>query len=135
MAPGRRTRSRMSKLSKTVTVLVLVLTLGLHWTILQSVAWLSMIVRYSQHYPLRQAITMTFDGQHPCSICVFVSQGRHQEQQQGQPQQLTVQKLESVSFEPVAFIFPPTAADLPESSSAIPAGRSDAPPSPPPRFA
>jgi hypothetical protein len=124
----------MSKLSKTVMVLVLVLTLGLHWTILQSVAWLSMIVRYSQHYPLRRAITMTFDGQHPCSICVFVSQGRHQEQQQDK-QQITIQKLESVAFEPLAFTFQTAAPPLTASPDYVLAGRSEAPPSPPPRCA
>ena len=123
----------MLKLSKTITVLILVLTLGLHWAFLQSVAWLSMIVRYSQEYPLRQAITMTFDGQHPCSICVFVSQGRHQEQQQGQPRQITLQRLESVAFEPLLLPLPPVDREWPAPPLLVLAQRAEAPPSPPPR--
>lgn len=125
----------MSKLSKTVTVLLLVLTLGLHWGILQSAAWLSMIVRYSQQYPVHQAIVMTFDGQHPCSICVFVSQGRDAEQQQSQDQQLTIQKLECIAFEPLVFSFASTAPVAVAPPAVIPSARSEAPPSPPPRLA
>ncbi len=43
----------MSRTSKMIAVLVLVLSLGLHWAFLQSVGWVSMIVRYAQDYPLR----------------------------------------------------------------------------------
>jgi hypothetical protein len=102
---------------------------------LQSVAWLSMIVRYAQDYPLREAITMTFDGQHPCAICVFVAEGMRQEAQQDQPHLLPLPRLESVPCELGPALFPPAVMDLCESSQTLPAGRSDAPPAPPPRFA
>jgi hypothetical protein len=125
----------MSKLSKTVTVLVLVLILGLHWTILQSVAWLSMIVRYSQQYPLGQAIALTFDGQHPCAICIFVAQGRDQAHQEDAEQGITVQKLESVTCEPLAFICPAVAPERIRPLDFVPGERPEAPPTPPPRFA
>lgn len=125
----------MSKTSKTVAVLVLVLSLGLHWAALQSVAWVSMIVRYAQDYPLHQAISMTFDGQHPCTICHIVSQALQAEGQQDQPlpPPLPLQKIESVAFEPAAILFPPTVMGLRERPQALPLARSDAPPAPPPR--
>ncbi len=125
----------MSKLSKIVTVLVLVLTLGLHWAFLQSVAWVSMIVKYSQQYPLRQAIVMTFDGQHPCSICVCVSQGRQQEQRQSQEQNLTIVKIESVPVEPSVFTFLPPVPEPLWPPGLVRSRPAEAPPYPPPRFA
>lgn len=125
----------MSKLSKIVTVLVLVLTLGLHWAFLQSVAWLSMVVKYSQQYPLRQAIVMTFDGQHPCSICLFVSHGRQEEQRQSQQQHFTILKVESIAFEPSVFAFLPPPTEHPQPPDLIRSRPAEAPPYPPPRFA
>ncbi len=44
---------------KATTVLVLVLSLGLHWAFLQTVAWTGMILSYSQENSLREAISMT----------------------------------------------------------------------------
>jgi len=38
-----------------------------------------MIVDYSKRAPLRQAITQTFDGAHPCSLCHAVNTGKNSE--------------------------------------------------------
>jgi len=38
-----------------------------------------MIIDYSMRAPLRQAITQTFDGAHPCSLCHAVSKGKNSE--------------------------------------------------------
>jgi len=65
-----------------VTVFLLVLTLGLHWALLQTVAWTGMIISYSQDNTLREAVTMTFDGEHPCPMCKAIQQGRTAEKQQ-----------------------------------------------------
>ena len=35
-----------------------------------------MIVDYSKHYSLGQAIVQTLDGAHPCSLCYIVSKGK-----------------------------------------------------------
>jgi hypothetical protein len=64
---------------RTVTVLALCCAIGLHWLALQSIAWTAMIIDYSKHAPLRQAITQTFDGTHPCSLCHIVSKGKNSE--------------------------------------------------------
>ena len=125
----------MSKLSKMVAVLALVLSLGAHWAVLQSTAWLSMIVRFAQDYPLGRAITMTFDGQHPCALCLFVAEGMHEESQPDQSERLPMQKIECVPFPPDAALFPPGVIDLREFSRRIPSGRHETPPAPPPPFA
>ena len=44
------------------TVLVLVLSLGLHWALLQSIAWVGMIASYSRVASLAEALSKTFDG-------------------------------------------------------------------------
>ena len=38
-----------------------------------------MIIDYSKRAPLRQAITQTFDGGHPCSLCHAVNHGKNSE--------------------------------------------------------
>ena len=61
------------------TIFALCFAIGLHWIALQSVAWTTMIIDYSRCAPLRQAITQTFDGAHPCSLCHAVSRGKDSE--------------------------------------------------------
>jgi len=63
-------------------VIALCCAIGLHWVALQSVAWATMILDYSKHAPLCQAITQTFDGAHPCSLCHVVSKGKNSEKEQ-----------------------------------------------------
>ena len=60
-------------------VIALCCAIGLHWLALQSVAWGMMIIDYSKRAPLCQAITQTFDGAHPCSLCHVVSKGKNSE--------------------------------------------------------
>src|SRR5215469_16260917 len=54
-------------------------SIGLHWLALQSVAWTSMLIENSKRAPLCQAITRTFDGAHPCSLCHIVATGKASE--------------------------------------------------------
>ncbi len=51
------------------------LSLGLHWAVIQGVAWTTMLVSYSQSGGLIQAVAKTFDGQHPCPLCEAVEEG------------------------------------------------------------
>ena len=62
-----------------VTILALCCAIGLHWIALQSVAWTTMVIEYSKHAPLCQAITQTFDGAHPCLLCDAVNKGKNSE--------------------------------------------------------
>jgi hypothetical protein len=61
------------------TILALCCAIGLQWVALQSLAWTTMIIDYSMRAPLRQAITQTFDGAHPCSLCHAVNTGKNSE--------------------------------------------------------
>ena len=62
--------------------MVLVLSIGLHWPLLQSLAWLNMIVCFSKEQGLQQAVALTFSGKRPCKLCKFVSAGQNAEKKQ-----------------------------------------------------
>ena len=68
---------RVIRMSAAVAVLVLIL--GLHWAALQTIAWSRMVLEYSRTASLSEAIRMTFDGQHPCRLCLAVREGRRAE--------------------------------------------------------
>lgn len=72
----------MRRWVKIGTVLLLVLTLGLQWVLLQTIAWTGMIISYSQENSFSEALSMTFDGAHPCCLCKAIKQGRAAEKQQ-----------------------------------------------------
>jgi hypothetical protein len=68
-----------SRIAHAGVVLALCLSIGAHWVVLQSVAWGTMVVQYSQHVPLSQAVAQTFDGDHPCNLCKRISAAQHSE--------------------------------------------------------
>jgi hypothetical protein len=72
----------LSSAGRIVTISALCCAIGLHWIALQSLAWATMIIDYSKRAPLCQAITQTFDGAHPCSLCHVVSKGKNSEKKQ-----------------------------------------------------
>lgn len=59
----------------------LFLMLGGHWAILQGVAWTRMLAGYSRTGTISEAIEKTFDGEHPCKMCVEIKKGRQQERE------------------------------------------------------
>lgn len=121
----------MRNLVKTTTVLLLVLTLGLHWALLQTVAWTSMIISYSQENSLRDAVRMTFDGEHPCSMCKTIKQGQTEEKQ---PEKIApVNKLPlAVVWQAQFFRFDTDRELIPASDTSAPR-RAEAPPKPRPK--
>jgi hypothetical protein len=67
------------RVGRVITIFALCCAIGLPWMVLQSVAWTTMVIEYSKRAPLRQAITQTFDGMHPCSLCHAVNTGTNSE--------------------------------------------------------
>jgi len=39
--------------------------MGAHWAILQTAAWMTMLVKYSESEGVEVGISKTFDGKHP----------------------------------------------------------------------
>ena len=59
----------------------LALLLGWNSTVLQGLAWCSMVVTYGQQAPLKTAVAWTFDGRHPCQLCRLAQKTASNEQQ------------------------------------------------------
>ena len=120
------------RFGKILVVAVVVLTTGLHWAALQSVAWTAMFAKNIRAECFAQAVTTTFDGKHPCCLCKAIAAAQKSEK-----------KSEAVSFA-VKMEFPPVppavAVYPPSQFVVIRPGDSFAdllpskPPLPPPRF-
>ena len=136
--PGRPAIESLTvatRAAKLVLVGLLMVSIGLHWTLLQSVAWAGMFVRYSQEgCSLRTAITKALDGQHPCQLCKITESGRRSATSPEAP--TPVQKLDLFAQDrPVAWSPERCVSSIwPVMSSTSP-GLAVRPPVPPPRAA
>jgi hypothetical protein len=48
--------------------------------LVQEVAWVKMLVSYTQERGLKRGVMETFDGEHPCGLCKKAAELRQQEQ-------------------------------------------------------
>lgn len=120
----------LSRLARLLVLMAAVQILGGHWAVLQSVAWVGMVVKYSEAESLGTALEKTFNGAHPCGLCVVVQEGQSEEKERGGER--TVMKVDAIL---VAKFQAPTPASRPwvylaESLHAEAAPL--APPTPPP---
>ncbi len=60
---------------------MLLVSMGGHLALLQTVAWSRMLVDFSASDSLTVAVEKTFDGAHPCSLCKVVKQTKEKEKQ------------------------------------------------------
>lgn len=120
-------------IAKAVTVGLLVLSLGLHWALLQTVAWAGMFVRYSHQSTFQEAVGKTFDGQHPCNLCKVISNTRAEQAKQDQEQSNSISKLDAgLVWSSTTFSFLPNDQQTIHRSDRG-TTRSDQPPKPRPR--
>lgn len=92
-----------------------------------------MLVAYTPGSSVREAITKTFDGQHPCPLCKAIQKGRAEEKQQDQKPVKPGGKLDpGLVWRNVGFDFAqPFKAPAPFECLAL--TRAEAPPKPRPR--
>jgi hypothetical protein len=120
----------LSKTSKGLLVFMLCVTLGFHWGLLQSVAWVGMLVNYSRQGSFKEAVVRTFDGQHPCPLCKLVRAGKTSEKKPEAQQ--SVKKIDLFAAQAAVFDFPKLPPPVFPVSCLIPC-RTAAPLLPPPR--
>ena len=84
------------RLGKFCVIVALIATTGLHWIGLQTVAWTTMLVDNLCTHSVKDAMTETFDGKHPCCLCKAIAASKKSEKKNEFTAQM--QKLE----------FPPT---------------------------
>lgn len=127
-------RRMLQRLAKLVVVLTLTLSLGTHWAFLQSVAWVGMVMKYSRDATIAEAVSKTFDGQHPCKLCKFVQQGKATEKKQDT--QKPLKEVEKFLPAGRAFaLFPPQLETVIFSAPNPADSRVEPPPIPPPERA
>lgn len=83
------------RLARLAVAIALLQICGGHWGLLQAIAWAGMVVNYAQtEESIPAALEKTFDGNHPCALCVAVKEGRGEEKKQEIAK--TLVKLEAV---------------------------------------
>lgn len=119
------------RLAQLAVVAALTCSLGLHWGMLQSVAWVSMVVSYSQESPLKEAVAKTFDGKHPCPLCKEIAKGKRSEQRHAAG--VVIKKFEGSPNLPAFGLFPPQGFSTMQWLDRTSARLADAPLLPPPK--
>jgi hypothetical protein len=123
----------MRPATRILTVALLSLALGAHWAVLQCVAWTTMLVERVQTQTFATALRTTFDGQHPCELCLVVRQAKAAADSDAVPSARVAKPEVWVRLEAV-----PSVPDAGRPAAAYPpvvgsVHRSDRPPVPPPR--
>ena len=67
------------RFGKCLIVLALVLATGAHWAALQTVAWTTMLANNLRTQSISEAVSKTFDGEHPCCLCKAIAAGKKSE--------------------------------------------------------
>jgi hypothetical protein len=94
------------RLGHILIILALLAATGGHWTVLQTVAWTNMLANNLRTDSVATAVTKTFDGKNPCTLCKQISAGKKTEKKTGFPTLL--KKIEFYSERPLIVFSAPT---------------------------
>ncbi len=72
----------MRRFARWLLVVVLSLSIGLQWVVVQGAAWVGMFVSYSKVTTISQSLSMTFGGLHPCTLCKAAQRGESTQNRQ-----------------------------------------------------
>jgi hypothetical protein len=121
----------MRRLVHLVVLGAFVFSCGGHWYVLQAVAWANMIREYSQVVPVSQAVSMTLSGQYPCAMCHLLAEKENQHSQM-----VALEKVEKFLPPREGAMLKIVSASMEYAEFSRPLfGRTEAPPTPPPRLA
>jgi hypothetical protein len=121
----------LAQIGRFVVAFALCVSMGGQWVAMQSIAWTTMVISYSQHCSFRQAIVRTFDGGHPCDLCKGINKARGEEKKQDS--QLSVSKTDLICTIRRVVLVPPFASLTFAQLITSPTDGFQEPPSPPPR--
>jgi hypothetical protein len=82
----------------------LLVSMGGHLALLQTIAWGNMLVDYSSKGSFSEAVDKTFDGEHPCHLCKVVKKSKSEEEKK--PLLKSEMKWEVAMPAPVKVQFP-----------------------------
>lgn len=110
---------------------MLAAVLGGHWALLQTVAWTAMLADNLQSCSFHDAVSMTFDGNHPCCLCKAIAAGQKSEKKNGLSPQ--TQKFEFPPAKAGLLLFAPSRFQLMPPANSFAGFLPQKPPVPPPR--
>ena len=119
------------RFGKIFVVLALAATLGLHWALLQTVAWTTMLADNLRTHSLSESVTRTFDGKYPCPICKAIAAAKKSEKKNEFT--LQVQKLEFPPVKENPTLFAPSDFRLLPQANTFAESLTQKPLTPPPR--
>jgi hypothetical protein len=106
--------------------------IGGHWAVLQATAWVGMLVKYSESDGVEVGISKTFDGKHPCDLCLSIAKKKQTEKKEGA--QLDGAKIYLLAPAERWALHPPGCSWYLTATSLALSGGSKIPPVPPPRL-
>lgn len=126
----------MNRIARLLIVAALMVSIGLPWAALQSVAWIGMAVTYTvEKGSVLEGLSDTFDGEHPCPLCHAVSSGQEKEKKQQQDNGISLKKkLEMLPVSHLQLWHPKMPPCEYEWLDQIKDELASAPPVPPPRL-
>ncbi|MCB1279673.1 hypothetical protein [Prosthecobacter sp.] len=104
----RTTPSLLPRIARLVVVGAICLSLGMHWALLQGIAWTGMLISFAREGAVMEAVQKTFDGQHGCPLCHKVKEGRDADPSQPQQTGQSVKKIDAVLV-PITRLIAPAA--------------------------
>ncbi len=125
--------SLLPRIARLVLVGAICLSLGMHWALLQGIAWTGMLISFARQGAVIEAVQKTFDGQHGCALCHKVKEGRNSNPEQPQQTGQSMQKITAVLVEITSLVAPAgtTFSFVPLHERLV--QRTELPETPPPR--
>lgn len=120
------------RIAATISVSLLAFTLGLHWLLLQSIAWVSMTVSYTGEVPVYVAVGKALDVNTSCVLCRVVDAGKKAEQDD--PFIIFAHELEGLSPRSHPIVCRPNLFYLESGLLTAFFSQASVPPTPPPQF-
>jgi len=123
----------LPRIARLMVVGAICLSLGMHWALLQGIAWTGMLISFASKGTVIEAVQKTLDGQHGCALCHKVKEGRQSNPEQPHQAAQSMQKINAVLVEITTLVAPAG-----ETISFVPlhevlVRRSELPETPPPR--
>ncbi len=98
--------SLLPRIARLVVVGAICLSLGMHWVLLQGIAWTGMLISFAKDGTVMEAVQKTFDGQHGCALCKKVKEGRDSNPELPQQAGQSLKKIDAVLVEIATLIAP-----------------------------
>lgn len=126
----------MKTWTRALVVVALMISIGAHWALLQSTAWVGMALAYTvDRGSLIEGLSDTFSGERPCPLCKAVANGLAAEQDPGNAPAPPAKHKELILglVAVPQFVFPPVPPSAWSTISRTAQRLAHRPPTPPPQ--